>query len=242
MLKIESLHVKFGTTHAVRGISFEVPSRGSIALIGPNGAGKTSTLRAISGLVGYEGRITFDDFDLARLSVDDIARRGLIHVPEGRHVFPDLTVHENLQLGTTASNGRADGYSFDEVYDLFPGIAVMRERLGYALSGGEQQMVALGRALVGAPRLLMVDEPSLGLAPRVARDVADALSIISKRTPLLIVEQNSQVALQICEQILVMTIGAIEFRAASSELSERSTLLAAMLGQSTSGAAIVNEG
>ena len=144
-------------------------------MIGPNGAGKTSTLNAISGLVAHRGSITFDGVESRRLGVQGAARRGLIQVPEGRHVFPTLSVHENLQVGETARRGRATEYGIDEVYELFPPLVPLRNRDGWALSGGEQQMVALGRALVAGPRLLLLDEPSLGLAPIVTRTLFAAL-------------------------------------------------------------------
>jgi len=235
MLHVEALAVRYGTTEAVRGINLDVAAGEAVALLGPNGAGKTSTLRAISKLVASEGTITFDGRDLRGAAPEEVARRGLLHVPEGRHVFPDLSVHENLQLGTTARRGRSDGYSFDDVYDLFPMLVRLRTRLGYMLSGGEQQMVALGRALVGSPRLLLVDEPSLGLAPIVADAVADALIQIRTRTALLVVEQNVHLALRVCSRAAVLSSGRIVLEADSSDLHDRDALLSSYLGQQTTG-------
>jgi branched-chain amino acid transport system ATP-binding protein len=236
MLEVEGLHVRYGTTHAVRGIDLSVEAGQAVALLGPNGAGKTSTLHAISNLVPSKGTIRFDGDDISRAAAEDIARRGLIQVREGRHVFPDLTVHENLQIGTTARQGRDGGFTFDDVYDLFPMLVPLRKRLGYALSGGEQQMVALGRALVAAPRLMLVDEPSLGLAPVIADTVAAALAEVRTRTALLIVEQNVHLALRVCSRAAVMSGGAIALTADASELHDRDALLASYLGQRKTGA------
>jgi branched-chain amino acid transport system ATP-binding protein len=236
MLQVEGLHVRYGTTHAVRGIDLAVESGEALALLGPNGAGKTSTLHAISNLVPSRGTITFDGQDISKLAPEDIARLGLIQVREGRHVFPDLSVHENLQIGTTARRGRDGGFGFDDVYDLFPMLQPLRRRLGYALSGGEQQMVALGRALVAAPRLMLVDEPSLGLAPVVAHTVAAALAEVRSRTSLLIVEQNVHLALRVCGRAAVMSGGVIALTADAEELHDRDALLASYLGQRKTGA------
>src|SRR5689334_14459869 len=156
MLEVLNLSISYGATHAVRDISFTVGPNDACALLGPNGAGKTSTLRAISQLVAYSGSVRFDGVDLRGKNPSQVSRLGLLHVPEGRHVFPTLTVHENLQMGTIASGGRPSEYSIDDVYDLFPALVRLRKRGGYALSGGEQQMVAVGRALVGAPLMLML--------------------------------------------------------------------------------------
>jgi branched-chain amino acid transport system ATP-binding protein len=235
MLHIEDLAVRYGTTQAVRGISIDVGSGEAVALLGPNGAGKTSTLRAISRLVPSTGSVTFDGKDLRGVAAEEVSRRGLLHVPEGRHVFPDLTVHENLQLGTTARRGRTGGYSFDDVYALFPMLTRLRTQLGYTLSGGEQQMVSLGRALVGAPRLLLVDEPSLGLAPIVADAVADALIEIRSRTALLVVEQNVHLALRVCSRAAVLTGGEIVLEADAADLHDRDALLSTYLGQQRTG-------
>jgi branched-chain amino acid transport system ATP-binding protein len=234
VLEVDGLDVRYGTTHAVRGIRFSVAAGEAVALLGPNGAGKTSTLKALSRLVPSAGTVRFDGEDLRGVPPEVVARRGLIHVPEGRQIFPDLTVHENLQLGTTARNGR-NAFSFQDVYDLFPLLGRLRSRLGYALSGGEQQMVALGRALVAGPRLLLVDEPSLGLAPIVAGAVAEALREVRARTSVLVVEQNVHLALEVCDRAVVLSGGQIVLEAAASELHDRDTLLAHYLGQRRTG-------
>jgi len=236
VLEVEGLHVRYGTTHAVRGVDVELQPEGAMALLGPNGAGKTSTLRAISGMIPYGGTVTFEGRNLAKVTPEEIARSGLIHVPEGRHIFPDLSVHENLQIGTTARRGREGGYTFDDVYDLFPALRKIRSRLGFALSGGEQQMVALGRALCAAPKLLLVDEPSLGLSPLLAMTVADVLAEVSKRTPMLVVEQNVHLALQICGRALVISNGQVVLSSTADELLANDDLLASYLGQQRTGA------
>jgi branched-chain amino acid transport system ATP-binding protein len=238
MLQVEGLDVRYGTTHAVRGIDLEVGAGQAVALLGPNGAGKTSTLHAISNLVPSGGTVRFDGRDISGTPAEDIARLGLIQVREGRHVFPDLSVHENLQLGTTARGGRTGGFTFDDVYDLFPPLQPLRRRLGYALSGGEQQMVALGRALVAAPRLMLVDEPSLGLAPVLAETVATALAEVRSHTALLVVEQNVHLALRICSQAAVLSGGVITMTAQADEMHDREALLASYLGQRKTGAGV----
>ncbi len=202
----------------------------ALALLGANGAGKTSLLNAVSGLIPSEGNIHLDGEPLSGMRPENVARRGLIHVPEGRHVFGDLTVHENLQMGMTARRGRTGGLSYDDVYDLFPALVPLRNREGYALSGGEQQMVALGRGLVGAPRVLMVDEPSLGLAPVVVKAVADALKALKGTISLLMVEQNAELALDVCDRAFVIKHGQIVLAVESDDPHQRDVLLESYLG------------
>ena len=160
MLSLDDVAVSYGTTEALAGVSLEVKAGEVVSLLGPNGAGKSTTLRAVSRLVPHTGRITFDGRDLAGVSSDQLSRLGLGHVPEGRKIFSALSVHENLLVGGAARSARAGGFAPADVYDLFPTLARMRKRGGWALSGGEQQMLAIGRALVGNPRLLLLDEPS----------------------------------------------------------------------------------
>ena len=230
MLTINDLGVRYGAVEAVRGLTVDVGEGDVVALLGPNGAGKTSTLRAATGLVRYTGSITFEGTEVSRLGPEGCAKRGLIHVPEGRHVFPTLSVHETLQVGATAARGRS-GYSFDDVYDLFPALGQLRDRNGWALSGGEQQMVAIGRALVAAPRLLLLDEPSLGLAPIVVKAVFAALREIRANTPILIVEQNTTQALRLCDRAAALTQGRIVLEGSAAEMNDRTALLDSYLGQ-----------
>ena len=231
MLEIRGLEVSYGPVRAVRGIDVDVKMGEVVALIGPNGAGKTSTLRAISGLVQHTGTVVFDGIDCRKLNLEDLARAGLIHVPEGRHVFPTLDVHENLQLGALAGAGRSEGFSIDDVYDLFPPLQPLRKRDGWALSGGEQQMVAVGRALVARPRVLLLDEPSLGLSPKFTQAVYAALSQVSDRIPMLLVEQNTVMALRHCTRAAVMVTGKLVLEGTAAELSDREALVASYLGE-----------
>jgi branched-chain amino acid transport system ATP-binding protein len=230
-LEIRGLAVSYGPVLAVREIDVDVNQGEVVAMIGPNGAGKTSTLRACSGLVGYQGSITFDGVDCKKASIEQLARMGLIHVPEGRHVFPSLNVHENLQVGTTAGAARSEGFSIDDVYDLFPPLAVLRKRDGWALSGGEQQMVAIGRALVAKPRLLLLDEPSLGLSPKYTQSVYAALAQVRDRIPMLLVEQNTVMALKHCSRAAVMVGGKLVLQGTAEELADREALVASYLGE-----------
>ncbi|WP_207844531.1 ABC transporter ATP-binding protein [Williamsia soli] len=232
MLEVNGLHVRYTATHAVKGVSFEVSENEVVCLLGPNGAGKTSILRSISQLAYCDGTIRYDGDDVAGIGTPELGRRGLIHVPEGRHVFPTLTVHENLRIGEIARAGRAAKYSLDDVYDLFPKLTEMRKRRGFALSGGEQQMVALGRALIAAPRLLMLDEPSLGLAPAVVSAVYKALAEVATETPILLVEQNTTDALSLSHRGYVLAEGHIVMSGDCTDLSDRSSIMASYLGQS----------
>ncbi|TQC44212.1 ABC transporter ATP-binding protein [Rhodococcus sp. WS4] len=231
MLEISNLNVHYTATHAIRGVDLSIAENEVVCLLGPNGAGKSSLLRSISQLVPYEGTIEFDGETIDNRPPASLSRVGLIHVPEGRHVFPTLSVHENLQIGAHARGSRPALYSYDDVYDLFPALTRMRKRQGFALSGGEQQMVALGRALVAAPRLLLLDEPSLGLAPSVVATVYRALSEIAGRTTILVVEQNTSDALALARRGYVLAEGRVVMNGESSALTDRKAVLASYLGQ-----------
>lgn len=233
MLEISGLSVNYDGTEALVDCGMSIGASQAVTLLGPNGAGKTSALRAISGLVDYRGTIEFDGVSLSKMTPEKIARAGLVHVPEGRRVFPSLSVHENLQVGTTSRAGRTGGYSLDDVYDLFPALRPISSRAGWALSGGEQQMVAVGRGLVSAPRLLLLDEPSLGLAPIVVKSVLAALREVSARTPILLVEQNAVAAIELCQRGYVLVDGRIVMQGTSEELSSREALIDSYLGQSS---------
>jgi branched-chain amino acid transport system ATP-binding protein len=231
VLEIRGLEVSYGPVMAVRGIDVDVKMGEVVAMIGPNGAGKTSTLRAISGLVAHGGTITLDGVDCRRYNVERLARAGVIHVPEGRHIFPSLNVHENLQVGATAAADRTEGFSIDDVFDLFPPLQPLRKRDGWALSGGEQQMVAIGRALVARPRILLLDEPSLGLSPKYTQAVYSALSQVSDRIPMLLVEQNTVMALKHCTRAAVMVGGKLVLEGTADDLADREALVASYLGE-----------
>ncbi len=230
MLEIQGLGVSYGATTAVDGLDLSVATGEAIALLGANGAGKTSTLRAISRLIPTRGTVRFLGDDVSRVAPEELARRGLVHVPEGRHVFPTLTVEDNLLVGRTSRGKRKALFTLEDVYELFPAIAGLRKRYGWSLSGGEQQMVAIGRALMAAPRLLMLDEPSLGLAPIVTKAVYRALSEVKSEVSLLIVEQNATVALSICDRGYVLMSGKCVLTADVEELGNRQALLDSYLG------------
>jgi branched-chain amino acid transport system ATP-binding protein len=229
MLEVRRLSVSYGAVSAVRGIDLDVGTGEAVALLGPNGAGKTSTLRAICGLAGSRGSIRFDGKSIDRMSADAVARLGLILVPEGRHVFPSLTVAENLQVGMSARSGRRAEFGIDDVYELFPALKQIRRRIGKALSGGEQQMLAVGRGLVAAPRCLLLDEPSLGLSPLVSEAVFSGLQTISTRVGMLVVEQNTSAALTLCGRGYVLVAGHIVLSGSRDELADREEMMAAYL-------------
>jgi branched-chain amino acid transport system ATP-binding protein len=230
VLEIRGLGVSYAATTAVDGLDLSVAAGEAIALLGANGAGKTSTLRAISRLIPTRGTVRFLGDDVSRVAPEELARRGLVHVPEGRHVFPTLTVEDNLLVGRTSRGKRKVLFALEDVYELFPAIAGLRKRYGWSLSGGEQQMVAIGRALMAAPRLLMLDEPSLGLAPIVTKAVYRALSEVKSEVSLLIVEQNAAVALSICDRGYVLMSGKCVLTADAEELGNRQALLDSYLG------------
>ena len=231
LLTAKGFTVSYGTVEAVQGIDIEIGEGETVALLGASGAGKTSTLRALSRLIRSSGEVIFDGRDLARMAPDAVARAGLIHVPEGRHLFASLTAEENLLVGTTAANQREPIFSLDDIYDLFPALTPLRKRTAWALSGGEQQMVAIGRGLLSVPRLLLLDEPSLGLAPVVVDAVFKALTEIKHRTSILIVEQNASLALSLVDRGYVLAVGRVVMAGVAAELADRETLLASYLAR-----------
>ena len=235
MLDITGLNVHYGPTHAVQDVDLSVSS-GTVALLGPNGAGKSSLLKAVSGLAPYGGKVVFDGVDLGRSSPESRARLGLIQVPEGRRMIGTLSVHENLQLGQTALAGRSSSHDIGDVYDLFPAVRELRNRAAWTLSGGQQQMVAIGRALVAGPRLLLLDEPSLGLAPLIVKEVFAALKEICREIPVLLVEQNSSVAMQLCEHVVVLASGRVVFTGTPEEATTGNVLQRAYFGADPEGA------
>ena len=213
LLEVRDLSVSYGEIEALRGVSFTIDEGAVVALLGSNGAGKSTTLRAISGLVAPRaGSIVFDGKPIAGLSPRTIVKLGVAHVPEGRRVFPGLTVRENIMLG--ASNGKASSAAIqreaDAMFDVFPGIKPFANTLGWTLSGGQQQMVAVARGLMAKPRLLLLDEPSLGLAPVVMQAVFQIIAEIREReTAVLLVEQNAHMALKIANWGYVLETGQL---------------------------------
>ena len=233
MLEIKDLNVSYGGIKAVKDISFVVPKGEVVTLIGANGAGKSSTLRSIVGLVKPEsGSILFEGSELAGLSTDQIVSRGITLVPEGRRVFPDMTVLENLKIGAYM---RKDSLEEDLkwVHDLFPRLKERSWQLAGTLSGGEQQMLAIGRALMSKPDLIMMDEPSLGLAPLIVQSVFDIIREINRQgVTILLVEQNANMALKAANLGSVMETGRITMTGTGAELLENEEVKSAYLGKS----------
>ena len=231
MLKIENIEVAYGGIEAVRGISFEVPEKGIVTLIGANGAGKTTTLRTIAGLLTpRSGRIHFMGEDVTGLDASGIVARGITLVPEGRRVFADMTVLENIKIGAFL---RRDDISKDieRMYELFPILKDRRRQLAGTLSGGEQQMLALARALMSRPKLIMLDEPSLGLAPLIVRQVFEIITDLrDSGVTVLLVEQNANLALRCADTGYVMETGRITLSGKGDELLENESIKAAYLG------------
>src|ERR1700722_10181257 len=235
MLEVTGLGVSYGATRAVDSFDLKVDAGEAVALLGANGAGKTSTLRAVSRLVESDGTVTFRGRDLHRTPPEELARQGLIHVPEGRHVFPTLSVDENLMVGETSRGKRRALFTRDSVYELFPPLAPLRKRYGWSLSGGEQQMVAIGRALMASPILLMLDEPSLGLAPIITKGVYRALAEVKAEMSMVVVEQNAAVALALCDRGYVLMSGRCVLNDTAASLGDRSALLDSYLGHGIDG-------
>ena len=234
MLKVENLHVYYGGIHALKGISFEVSRRKIVALLGANGAGKSTTLRTITKLVKpASGNIYFEGKDITPEKTTDIIKKGITLVPEGRRVFPNLTVTENLKIGAyTRKDKKGINRDLDWVFQLFPRLKEREWQAAGTLSGGEQQMLAIGRALMSRPSLLMMDEPSLGLAPIIARDVFKIIrEIHSMGMTILLIEQNAHAALQIADYAYVMETGAIVLEGSGEELSANDEVRKAYLGE-----------
>jgi branched-chain amino acid transport system ATP-binding protein len=231
MLKVQDLHVYYGGIHALKGISIEVPKGKVVTLIGSNGAGKSSTLRAIAGLIrNKKGAITFNGADLTSRDPVEIVKSGIVMAPEGRRIFPHLTVLENLRLGAYSRSDEAQiAKDLDWIFELFPKMRDRRDQKGGTLSGGEQQMLALGRALMSAAEVVMMDEPSLGLAPMLVKEVFDIIGTINRKTVLL-VEQNAFAALKIADYAYVLETGAIVLQGTGEALIADARVRSAYLG------------
>ena len=231
ILSIKDLKVSYGGIEAVKGISFDVRQGEIVTLIGANGAGKSSTLRAISGLVKPSGgSISFEGQDITGQNPTDIVKQGVTHEPEGRRIFADLTVLENLRIGAYLRHDDLKD-DIEWVYSLFPRLKERSWQAGGTLSGGEQQMLAVGRALMSRPKLIMMDEPSLGLAPIVVRGIFDIIREINKRgTTILLIEQNANMALQTADTGYVMETGRITLTGTGEELLKNEAVQAAYLG------------
>jgi branched-chain amino acid transport system ATP-binding protein len=232
LLEVKDLEVSYGSLRAVKGISLEVHEGEIVTLMGANGAGKSSILSALSGLTPFRGTVLFDGQDLRRVPADRIVARGMAHVPEGRGIFGDLTVRENLRLATWIRRDR-EGVRADteRVLDRFPRLRDRLEQPGGTLSGGEQQMLAVARALMSRARLLLLDEPSMGLSPVLVREIFDILQEINRQgVTLLLVEQNANMALRIASRGYVLETGQVAFSGASSELRNDPRVRKAYLG------------
>ena len=231
ILEIRDLQVRYGGIEAVKGISLDVPEGQIVTLIGANGAGKSSTLRSISGLVKpAAGKIYFKGEDITGMDANEIVKRGITLVPEGRRIFPDMTVLENLKIGAYL---RKDNLTDDLnwVFDLFPRLKERSWQAGGTLSGGEQQMLAVGRALMSRPKVIMMDEPSLGLAPIIVRGIFDIIKEINKQgVTVLLIEQNANMALKTADLGYVMETGRITLQGTGAELLTNDAVKAAYLG------------
>ena len=231
ILKIDDINVFYGSIHAIKGISLEVNEGEIVTLIGANGAGKTTTLHTVSGLLRpRSGSIQFCGEDITKVPAHKLVERGLAHCPEGRRVFLQMTVQENLDMGAYI---RRDDFSasLDEVYELFPRLKERRKQVAGTLSGGEQQMLAMGRALMSKPKLLMLDEPSMGLAPILVEQIFDIIkNLHAVGTTILLVEQNAQAALSIADRAYVLETGKITLSGTGAELAKSDEVRKAYLG------------
>jgi len=238
MLRLEAMSCGYGAIRAVHGASFEVPAQAILALLGPNGAGKTSTMMAIMGHLDiHSGCVLFDGQDITRRRALDRARLGIALVPEGRQIFPDLSVDENLTVGGYALPVGRDRRNRERVFALFPRLHERRAQLAGSLSGGEQQMLAIGRALMAEPRLLLVDELSLGLMPKMVDICLDAiLKLRREGLTVLLVEQNTARALEVADRVCVLSSGTLVFEGSAAEAKADEHLLAAFLGLTERGA------
>ena len=234
MLEVKDLNVYYGMIQAIKGISFEVNQGEVIALIGANGAGKTTTLHAVTGLTPVKsGHIFFEGKDITKVPAHKIVSMGMAHVPEGRRVFAQLSVYQNLKMGAYTRKDKDEiRQTLDMVYEHFPRLEERKNQMAGTLSGGEQQMLAVGRALMAKPQLVMMDEPSLGLAPIVVRGIFDIIREINAQgITVLLIEQNANMALKIADQAYVMQTGTITMSGTGRELAENEEVKAAYLGK-----------
>jgi hypothetical protein len=231
MLKVDNINVYYGQIHTLKDVSIEVKKGEIVALIGANGAGKTTTLRTISGLLRSKtGRIEFNDEDISHTEAHKLVSKGIAHVPEGRHVFLQMTVQENLEMGAyTNASYTKEGIA--DVYQRFPRLKHRRNQIAGTLSGGEQQMLAMGRALMSRPHLMMLDEPSMGLAPILVQQIFDIIKELhAAGTTILLVEQNAEMALEIANRAYVLESGRIKLSGTGEELAKSDEIKKAYLG------------
>lgn len=232
LLKVENINVYYGAIHAIKDVSFEVNEREIVTLIGANGAGKSTTLQTISGLLrSRTGSITFLDKNISGVPADKLVAQGLAQVPEGRRVFLQMTVEENLEMGAYTRPKSEVEPHLERVYELFPRMKERRKQIAGTLSGGEQQMLAMGRALMSSPKLMMLDEPSMGLAPILVEQIFDIIKELHKAgTTILLVEQNAQMALSVADRGYVLETGRVVTTGAGKDLLNDKAVKAAYLG------------
>jgi branched-chain amino acid transport system ATP-binding protein len=239
LLQLTEAHIAYGKVEAVRGVSLDVAENEIVTIIGANGAGKTTLLNAIMGILPLRGGVTFAGTDLARLEIEDRVAAGLSLVPEHRELFAAMNIEDNLRLGAFRVAKASAAQSLDRVYTLFPRLKERRRQLAGTLSGGEQQMLAMGRALMGAPKLLMLDEPSLGLAPIIVADIFRTIGELrSAGVSVLLVEQNAQAALKIADRAYVMELGEFILEGKAGDIAANERVAASYLGfthEGTSG-------
>ena len=231
MLKIDDIHVYYGAIHAIKGVSFEVHLGEIVALIGANGAGKSTILKTVSGLMHpRSGRITFMDEDITHTDAHKLVRHGLAHVPEGRRIFLQMSVQDNLEMGAfTQKNVSAE--DLEMVFNYFPRLKERRKQIAGTLSGGEQQMLAMSRALMSHPKLMMLDEPSMGLAPILVDQIFDIIKELhTAGTTILLVEQNARKALQVADRAYVLETGSVTLSGTGAELASSDAVKKAYLG------------
>jgi branched-chain amino acid transport system ATP-binding protein len=235
LLQIQNLHTYYGHVHALKGLDLEVEEGEIVSLIGANGAGKTTTLRTVSGLINpREGRVIFKDDDITETPAHTIVGAGISHAPEGREIFSTLTVNENLNMGAYVLGGDTQTIEKNRrrVFDLFPRLEERRKQLGGTLSGGEQQMLTIGRALMARPQILMLDEPSLGLAPMLVKAIFNTIREINGRgVTVLLVEQNARAALKVADRAYVLETGRIVLSGSADELLQDERVRKAYLGE-----------
>ncbi|MDO5714653.1 MAG: ABC transporter ATP-binding protein [Tissierellia bacterium] len=234
LLKVENLHVYYGNIHALKGVELEVHKGEIVSLIGANGAGKTTTLQTISGLLpSKEGKISYEDKDITKTKSHLITKMGIAQVPEGRRVFKGLSVYDNLQLGAYTTKDTAEQLKkkIEHVYERFPRMEERKNQAAGTLSGGEQQMLAMGRAMMSDPDLLLLDEPSMGLAPLFVEEIFDVIKTLNKEgVTILLVEQNAQIALSISHRAYVLETGKIVNHGNAKDLLNDASIKAAYLG------------